>query len=592
MRDETAQFGHTDTESRAMKSDGFRAITRRAFVQRAAIALGSLITVACTANTRVPNSTVAVPSPASTVKPTSVATPSIAPSDTSDHVLVVNIADPSADDANPGTESRPLKTIAKAVDLAMQNNLQNIGTRIVIYPGIYRESFSLQSKTPLSDAPIHFEAKAYGTATIAGSDVWTGWIRRGTTNTYTHPWPYTWGLAPYPQGWEGNVVLQPIVRRREMIFVNGQSLTQVMSEQELKEGTFAVSEQTATVSLIPPAGSAVESGTVEVAVRPRLVVVEGARNLTMQGLVFIHGNTPVGDTAVIFNNCDNVLVEDCEFLWNNWSGMTFMSSTSHSSQSVIARRTRANYNGAIGLEASRVKDLLYEENETSYNNWRGALGALYTWSNGGVKHLFIHGGVYRNHRAMGNQAPGVWFDTDCTDIEIDQANCARNHIGMFIEASEGPTSVTNSMVIDSQSDGIFTEGGDNVTLQGNTISGSAGAQIRVLKGVRPVKNWETGENLNLVAQRWTLQKNTIVGTDTAPHLVQIANSAGANKNLFLSTLTSDENVWFSPKSSEAFTIDGKAKDFPAWQSTSKQDANSQFVDPLLKPNTDEPPAAP
>jgi len=499
------------------------------------------------------------------------------------------MSDPHANDGNPGTDDRPLKTIVKAVDLAVQNNLRNTGTRIVIYPGVYRETISLRSNTGLSDASIQFEAKEHGTVTISGSDVWTGWKKQGTMNTYTHTWPYKWGAAPYPQGWQGNVVLQPIVRRREMIFINGRPLTQVLSNRELKDGTFYVSEQTSTVFLMPPSGLGFENATVEIAVRPDLFFVESAQNLTVRGLVFMHGNTPVGGTAVIFSNCSNVLVEDCGFFWNNWSGMTFISTKQHSSNSVIARRNLANYNGAIGLEASKVTDLLYEDNETSYNNWRGALGQLYSWSTAGMKHLFIHGGVYRRHRAVGNQATGCWFDTDCADIEIEQAFFCRNYTGLFIEASEGPTSVTDCVICHSQGGwGLLTEAGDNVTLQGNIVYGNAGAQIRVLKGIRPVKNWETNEDSELVAEWWTFRKNIIVGTDTTPHLVQIGNSVGENKDRFLSTLVSDENVWFSPKSSEAFNVDEKGMDFNTWQSVSKQDANSRFVDPqFVNPENDD-----
>ncbi len=561
-------------------NDRAPAITRRLFVQRAAILLGTLVTAACGASQQTP-APATVRAPATPVaKPTAIAQPTApTPTPTFDQTLVVDLAHPNADDANPGTDDRPLKTITKAADLAMQNNLRKVSTRVVIAPGAYRESPSIQAKTNLTDTPMRFEARQYGTVMIAGSDVWAGWKKQGTTNTYTHTWPYKWGLTPYPQGWEGNVVLQPIVRRREMIFINGQSLTQVLSTQELQAGTFFVSEPASTVSIVPPSGVAVETATVEVAVRPGLFFVEGAQNLTIQGLTFMHGNSPVGETAVIFNNCSNVLVEDCGFLWNNWSGMTFQSGGSKISRSVTARRNLANYNGAIGLEASHVNDLLYEDNETSYNNWRGALGGLLSWSNGGVKHLFIHGGVYRRHRAVGNRAPGCWFDTDCADIEVDQAFCSRNHIGMFLEASEGPMSVTNSTIANSTSDNIFSEGGDHITLQGNIIYGGATAQIHVLTGVRPVDNWETKEHYDLVSERWTLRQNIIVGTDAAPRLVQIGNSVGANKNLFLSTLVSDENAWFSPKESEAFNVNQKAENFSAWQTGSKQDATSRFVDP-------------
>ncbi|MGI8855659.1 MAG: hypothetical protein ACR2JW_07910, partial [Thermomicrobiales bacterium] len=309
-----------------IENDRASAITRRLFVQRAAILLGTLVTAACGANQPTPvPATVRTP-PTPIIKPTPVAQPTApTPTPTFDQTLVVDLAHPNANDANPGTDDRPLKTIAKAADLAMQNNLRKVSTRVIIAPGAYRESPSIQAKTNLTDTPMQFEARQHGTVMIAGSDVWAGWKKQGATNTYTHAWPYKWGLTSYPKGWEGNVVLQPIVRRREMIFINGQSLTQVLSTQELKAGAFFVSEQASTVSIVPPAGVAVENATVEVAVRPGLFFVEGAQNLTIQGLTFMHGNSPVGETAVIFNNCSNVLVEDCGFFWNNWSGMTFQS---------------------------------------------------------------------------------------------------------------------------------------------------------------------------------------------------------------------------------------------------------------------------
>lgn len=562
-----------------MKRDGSPPITRRRFVQRAAIVLGTLITAACGAGgTPTPAPTRA---PAPTPRPTSAPPPSATPPSigAADQTLVVDGAHPDASDTNPGSDARPLKTVAKAAELAVQNNLRRVSTRVVIAAGVYRESVAIQSKTPLTDVPMIFAAREPGKVTIAGSDVWTGWTKGGAANIYTHAWPYKWGLVPIPKGWEGQVNVQPIVRRREMLFIEGQPLTQVLAERELKAGTFIVSEEKGTVSFIPPAEVTAEGGTIEVAVRPTLFVTEGAQNLTVQGITFMHGNSPIGETAVIFTSCTNLRVEDCGFYWNNWSAMTFQSGPTGISQSVAARRNVANYNGAIGMEASRVKDLFYDQNETSYNNWRGALGGMLSWSNAGMKHLFIHGGVYQRHRAIGNRAPGCWFDTDCANIQIDRAFCSRNHIGLFLEASEGPMQVTNSTFCNSTSDNIFTEGADGVTLDGNILYGGARAGIHALTGVRPVDNWETKESYKLVSQHWALRKNIVVGTDTAPHLVNIGNSAGANKKLFLSTLMSDDNVWFSPKASEAFVVDDKGRDFGAWQSLSKRDGASRFVDP-------------
>ncbi|HEY7909444.1 MAG TPA: right-handed parallel beta-helix repeat-containing protein [Thermomicrobiales bacterium] len=563
-----------------MTNDRQRRLSRRSLVQGAAVTLLSLITAACGANStptktptvvRQPTGTPRFPSPPPVPVPT--ATPSVG---VVERVIYVDTQSAQADDANPGTADRPLKTVGKAATIAADKSLGSMNVRVIINPGVYRESVSLKIAGVRANAAIHFQAKENGAATIAGSDVWTGWQKQGAANIYTHPWPYTWGLAPYPAGWQGNVNLMPIVRRREMIFINGDPLRQVVSNGELKPGTFYVAEQSSTVTIVPTAGVQIEGAMIEVATRTGIFAVDGARNLTVTGLVFMHDNTAVGGTAVSFTNCTDSVVEDCQFLWNNWAGMTFESTAPQISQTMTARRNIANNNGGIGLAASRVKDVLYEDNNTSYNNWRGAQGDFRLWSNAGMKHLFIHGGVYRRHRAVGNQAPGCWFDTDCADIQIEQAFvCQNDGPGVFIEASQGPTSVTDSTICENQKEaGVYSQGGTNVTLEGNILYGNADAQIQAVQGVRPIKNWETNAASSLIAEKWTLRQNTIVGTDAAPSLADIANSAG-----FFKTFVAGGNVWFSPKKSGTFIVDGKGTDLKGWQSASHQDADAQFVDP-------------
>src|ERR1700721_1365043 len=46
-------------------------------------------------------------------------------------------------DSNPGTQTEPLKTISAASAAANSNNDHGIGTRIVINPGIYRETVTI-----------------------------------------------------------------------------------------------------------------------------------------------------------------------------------------------------------------------------------------------------------------------------------------------------------------------------------------------------------------------------------------------------------------------------------------------------------------
>ena len=206
-----------------------------------------------------------------------------------DVTLHVDIQNPGASNANPGSEFRPFKTIQAATTAAMENNKGRVSTKILISPGTYRESIQLVYNGQETDAPIIFEAKAKGTVIISGSEVWGNWQRGSQSNIYVHPWPYKWGLAPYPAGWAGWVTLQPILRRREMIFVNGKFLQQVLTKRELTEGSFFVSESEARVYIQPWAGTNMTTATIEVAIQPHLFQANGKRYIILRGLTFQHG---------------------------------------------------------------------------------------------------------------------------------------------------------------------------------------------------------------------------------------------------------------------------------------------------------------
>jgi len=84
-----------------------------------------------------------------------------------------------ASDSNLGTESLPLKTISRAATVVMESGRGGIGTKVLVYPGVYRESVKVDSQ---GTAPIVFEAKEKGKAIISGSEVWTGWQQQGSSN--------------------------------------------------------------------------------------------------------------------------------------------------------------------------------------------------------------------------------------------------------------------------------------------------------------------------------------------------------------------------------------------------------------------------
>jgi parallel beta-helix repeat protein len=494
-----------------------------------------------------------------------------------DVTLHVDIQNPEASDANPGSELRPFKTIQAATTAAMENNKGRVSTKILISPGTYRESIQLGYNGQETDAPIIFEAKTTGTAIISGSEVWGNWQRGNQSNIYIHPWPYRWGLAPYPAGWEGWVTLQPILRRREMIFVNGTFLLQVLTQGELVAGSFFVSESEGLVYVFPPAGTNMETATVEVAIRPQLLLAEGKRFLTLRGLTFTHGNAAIQAAAVTFNNSSEFLIENSRFDWNNWSGIG-----TNGVHDVVVRNSIFNNNGGIGSLGWKMKDILFEGNTTNWNNWRGAqvVPPFDEWGVAGLKHLLVHKGIYRNHTADGNYALGFWLDTDCVDVLIENSRFCENLTGgMFLEANQGPQTLRGNLICNNRGSGLLIGNSTNGLLEKNIFYHNHDTQIR-LGGAeaRPVTDWETNQTYSLLSKNWVWRNNAVTGT--AAQQLFVTTLSPPLWDPFQTSFTSDSNVWFRPGGSNGFVIPGGDHvDLAGWKSTTGEEANSSFADP-------------
>ena len=497
-------------------------------------------------------------------------------------ILYVNLRHPQASDQNPGSQVLPFKTIGTAAAVAVANNERNVGTKILIAAGIYREGISLSKNGRETDAPIIFEA--VGKVIVSGSDVWTGWQRAEGTDVFTHPWPYQWGLAPIPAGWEPHVTLQDIVRRSEMVFVNGMPLGQVLSSSELQAGRFYIDERARSIYIQVPRGTHVGNAAVEIAVRPKLLSVSGKTNIVLRGIIFQHANTALDGQAVRFDDSSNILVKNCQFRWNNWGGLGF-----GRSQNVTARGNRASHNGGAGIGTWKTHRLVFEDNETSHNNWRGKKGGFTGWAVAGMKNLHTHEGIFIRHKAVNNQTHGIWFDTDCENILVNQSVFRSNlRHGIYLEANQGPMTIKNSWVCRNKNDGILIANSAKVDLERNILYGNEGSQIMVsglYDSARPETNWETGEKRELLAEQAAWMHNVVVGTEAKQFLVSTTLSPPLWQH-FVDSLKSDRNVWFHPQDSGVFQVAGGYRlDFKAWQSTTRQDARSLFADPRLKDPT-------
>ncbi len=490
-------------------------------------------------------------------------------------------------DFYPGTREQPVKAIGKAIQLARVYNICNIPTRILINAGIYREAAVWVASGRETEAPITIMASKSGTVTISGSDVWVDWQPdRQNPNLLIHHWPYLWGLCPLPRGWP---VVQDIVRRREMIFVNEELLKQVLSLGDMQVGSYFVDELNARVYIWVPRGTNIQTATIEVAVRPELLRFQGKSNLALRGLKFVHANTCFSRAAVAIFEGSNNLVEDSAFTWNNWTGLLHGGSLN-----ATARQIVANHNGGAGMEAYALNHAVYGDVEVSDNNWRGALGNFYGWAVAGAKLGRIHGGSFTRIKAIGNHTRGIWFDFDNRDIVVDHLFTAQNdRDGIFLEASQGPITIMNSRICGNGTEGVLTSNSSWVKLKGNVIYGNKKSQIFVWgepEG-RRVEDRETHAQYTLLAEHWTINQTVIMGLNSTAALIGTHQTA-RNWNVFLTSLTSDQNTWYSPSPQSAFQLGvengggpPKLADFAGWRRATGQDKDSFFGRPVIDPAT-------
>ncbi|GIX07359.1 MAG: hypothetical protein KatS3mg115_1762 [Candidatus Poribacteria bacterium] len=131
--------------------------------------------------------------------------------------ILVDRGHPLADDSNPGTPERPLRTIAKGAEVA------RAGDTVVVKAGVYRESVILtQDGAP--NTPIVFLADPIGSVTITGADPLIGWERVvGEAPIYRVPWRHRFVINTAPDGTpiEHHPEDAPVWGRAEQVIVDG-----------------------------------------------------------------------------------------------------------------------------------------------------------------------------------------------------------------------------------------------------------------------------------------------------------------------------------------------------------------------------------
>ncbi len=485
-------------------------------------------------------------------------------------------------DGNSGAANSPFQSIQAAINRANYFNQQGIGVKVIVNAGVYREAVNISGYST-TGATLTVQAANVGTAVISGSDVVTGWNDQGS-GVFAAPWYGNPGGCAIPSGWPYN--LAPITLRTEMVFVNGNPLTQVMSYRDLQQGTFFMDDSAGTLYVSPAAGVNIWSATVEVATRPQTLSVSNRSNVVLRGLVFRHAASCINANSANIYGSYNVLIDSVQAMWNNWAGIGVYSSSNLTIQNSVS-----SYNGGLGFMASRIQNALYNSNESDYNNWRGAAGGLFDWGMGGTKLMFTRNTMVQNHYSYRNLAQGLWFDTDNENGTVNNVMLSGNVMsGLQVEANEGPINISNS-VICANGAGVNLLNSQNVSINSNILFNNGGSGIydageifvAGFAGGHPISNWLTGEYYNLFTVNTVMLGNTIVNGWPGEKLFGTYLN-GYDWSQFSNSLSSSGNAWYDPATSQSYMLpNGKVVNLTAWQSAVGTDYSSWWGPPPASP---------
>lgn len=489
-------------------------------------------------------------------------------------------------DSNSGSQSSPLKTIGAAAAMAETNNQNSIGSKVIINPGTYRESISLNHNRKDTSLPITFQAATKGTVIVSGGVLYTGWAKyTANPSIYTNSWLNDWGTCPQTTICPFQ---QEIMMRQEMVAVNGTVQTQVLSLTQMQPGTFYVDEQAALIYVWPAAGTNMSTATVEAASLPTILQISQKSNIVVRGLTFQYANSCRNSGAVyVMGTSSNILFDSDTFQWNNGLGIKISNPTTY----FTVENSVASHNGQTGFQESQTNYGLWQADTASYNNWRGAQAAYYACNTGGLHASLAHHDTINGLTTSFNQTYGIHWDTDNSYITASAVNSTSNQMtGIFIEKDEGPITLSNSYACNQSAatgvGGLVLRNSEDITLTKSVLLNNVPAQLMVIgqAGGIEVTNWETGVTTNLVTQNFSNTSNVIQGSNSTQLVFKDSYLSGTDWTSFQSTLKSSGNTWWNAyNSTSPFVVPtpktNSKDDFSGWQGATLTDATSSFKAP-------------
>lgn len=464
-----------------------------------------------------------------------------------------------------GSSANPYGSIEQALKAALAYRTgADKNVKVVVRDGIYRETVNVTEQQNYSgNSLVILEAEHKGKVTVSGARELKDWRNlndRNRTVCWTNlPDEYVTALTqsgdrtvpngrvtnPWPKNVKtlGGMLINGVLRMGKNYYFPMPSL------DSMTIGSFYIDypQKRIYVKFINKEGM----NDSELAIAPTVFTFSNNNNLIMRGINVEMAGWSFG-TAVRLSSIDNLLIEDCAFNNNRYSGFNL-----HMLKNVTIRNTEMCNNGGKGGGGSwgtngYLRNVICDRIKVNYNNWINYQYGWYGWDPCGIKFAATRQMLIKDSEFIGNYATGLWMDTEFRSVYVENTTLADNlGQGTFVEASMGPVTFTNCNIYNNDY-GVYISATNSVTIDkcnihDNNVQVGAFDHYGVGRGYKTEGQYDFADIDNHGEWRShsinaVIKNNQISNQDfnTNPLIMQRGNDTIGYKN-FMNTLKIENN---------------------------------------------------
>ena len=338
-----------------------------------------------------------------------------------------------ANDANSGTSpTQPLRTLQAAHSKAQP------GTTIRIGPGVYRQSLTI-TKSGTAELPIRWWVESPSQTVFTGADV-VPVVNRVSSTLYSFPfnhvflgWITKLNSKGEPMRAHPDDQYHELLGRSEQVIVDDQLLKQVLSKDEITNGSFYVSASESRIYLRHSTdrdlSQLATAGRVQTSTRGEIIALKASYN-QLHGfhVKYAASRAQLGAIAV------HDWYSEGNVLAGLWVERVNGDGVSINGKRLVLRDSVLSDNGSVGLSGGGLDQAAIVRNKILRNNTERYSSG---WQAGGAKICWSKNSLFAENEFSENIAgPGLWLDISAHDIEIRHNVFHKNdEVGLHYEIS-------------------------------------------------------------------------------------------------------------------------------------------------------------